>query len=90
LADIDECLLHKYYRTILPKIHHHIKAIKVDDKNVDIVFPLWLYSKIYPNLKSVFITKVKMEGKYLSYLKLFKQLLNLKIYFYIREYKETV
>ncbi|CAF4536189.1 unnamed protein product, partial [Didymodactylos carnosus] len=52
--------------------------------------PLWLYSKIYPNLESVFITQVEKDGKYLSYLKFFKQLLNLKIYFDEGEFNETV
>ncbi|CAF1604009.1 unnamed protein product, partial [Didymodactylos carnosus] len=90
LSNVDDCTLNKYCRIILPKIHHYIKAIKIDDKNLDSVFPLWLYSKIYPNLESVFITKVEKDGKYLSYLKLFKQLLNLKIYFDIAEINETV
>ncbi|CAF1627092.1 unnamed protein product, partial [Didymodactylos carnosus] len=90
LSDADEYSLNKYYQTILPKIHYYIKAIKVDDKNVDFVFPLSLYSKIYPNLESVFITKVEKNGKYLLYLKLFKQLLNLKIHFAVQEYNETV
>ncbi|CAF1258557.1 unnamed protein product [Didymodactylos carnosus] len=90
LSNVDECTLSKYCQTILPKIHHHIKAIKVDHKNIDSVFPLWLYSKIYPNLESVFITQVEKDGKDLSYLKFFKQLLNLKIYFGEGEYNETV
>ncbi|CAF4413159.1 unnamed protein product, partial [Didymodactylos carnosus] len=90
LSDADEYSLNKYYQTILPKIHHYIKAIKVDDKNVDFVFPLSLYSKIYPNLESVFITKIKKDGKYLSYLKLFKQLISLKIDFDESEYQDTV
>ncbi|CAF4617019.1 unnamed protein product, partial [Didymodactylos carnosus] len=81
LSNVDECALNKYCRTILPKIHHYVKAIKVDDKNIDSVFRLWLYSKIYPSLESLFITKVETDGKYLSYLKQFKQLLNLKLYF---------
>ncbi|CAF1135812.1 unnamed protein product, partial [Didymodactylos carnosus] len=90
LSNVDECYLNKYCRTILPQIHHYIKAVKVDDKNLDSVFPLRLYSKIYPNVESVFITKVEKDGKYLSYLKLFKQLINLKIYFGDGEYNETV
>ncbi|CAF0985944.1 unnamed protein product, partial [Didymodactylos carnosus] len=90
LSDVDQCMLNKYYQTILPKVQHYIKAIKVNDKNVDSVFPLSLYSKIYPNLESVFITKVEKDGKFLSYLKLFKQLLNLKIYFNVGEFNETV
>ncbi|CAF4248382.1 unnamed protein product, partial [Didymodactylos carnosus] len=79
LSNVDECTLNKYCQTILPKIHHYIKSIKVDDKNIGSVFPLWLYSKIYPNLQSLFITIVEKDDKYLSYLKLFKQLLNLRI-----------
>ncbi|CAF1457904.1 unnamed protein product [Didymodactylos carnosus] len=90
LSNVDERTLNKCCQTILPKIHHYIKAIKVDDKNIDSIFPLSLYSKIYPNLESVFITKVKIDGKYLSYLKLFKQLLNLKIYFDTEEINKTV
>ncbi|CAF1006004.1 unnamed protein product [Didymodactylos carnosus] len=90
LSDVDECALNKHFQTILPKIQHYIKAIKIDDKNLDNVFPLSLYSKIYPNLESVFITRVKKDGKYLSYLKLFKQLLNLKIYFDVGESNEPV
>ncbi|CAF0911442.1 unnamed protein product [Didymodactylos carnosus] len=81
LSNIDEYALNKCCQTILPNIRHYIKAIKVDDKYIDTVFPLLSFSKIYPNLESVFISKVKNDGKYLSYLKLFKQLLNLKIYF---------
>ncbi|CAF1337064.1 unnamed protein product, partial [Didymodactylos carnosus] len=90
LSNVDECTLKKYCRTILPKIHHHIKAIRVDDKNINAVFPLFLYSKIYPNLESVFITEAKTDGKHLLYLKLFKQLLNLKIYFGTEQHDESV
>ncbi|CAF0953245.1 unnamed protein product [Didymodactylos carnosus] len=61
LSNVDECALNKYCRTILPKIHHYIKAIKVDDENIDSGFPLWLYSKIYPNLESLFITKIEKD-----------------------------
>ncbi|CAF4500316.1 unnamed protein product, partial [Didymodactylos carnosus] len=87
LSNVDEPSLEKYHQTILSKVQHYIKAIKVDDKNVDSVFPLSSYSKIYPNLESVFITNVENDAKYLSYL---KQLLNLKLYFNVQEDNETI
>ncbi|CAF0863595.1 unnamed protein product, partial [Didymodactylos carnosus] len=77
LSDADEYSLNKYYQTILPTIQHYIKAIKVDDKDIDFVFPLPLYSKIYPNLELIFITKVKKDGKYLLHFFYWK---NKKVY----------
>ncbi|CAF4517944.1 unnamed protein product, partial [Didymodactylos carnosus] len=46
LSNVDERSLEKYHQTILPKVQHYIKAIKVDDKNVDSVPIIIIFKNI--------------------------------------------
>ncbi|CAF0934138.1 unnamed protein product [Didymodactylos carnosus] len=79
LSAIDQHILDGYCQQILPKIRHHVKIIKFDDKNIYRILPL---PTAYPNLCSLSITEVvEINGKYLSYLSSFKELCNLKMYF---------
>ncbi|CAF0898156.1 unnamed protein product [Didymodactylos carnosus] len=79
LSAIDEHILDGYCQRILPKIRHHVKTIKFDDKNIYRILPL---STAYPNLCSLSITEIpQVNGKYLPYLESFKEVCSLKMYF---------